>query len=146
MESRYYEACMSGSYGDVRALDRYSRSPVRAVGRWLEKTRSTYVAETDGQKVSPSQHVCENNNRCFLSGTGRHVDKSGVVQRRLFLHTHVHPRFFPLRVCRAGQRQTRAHRIGGIREDICRSHTQHVAHGSRIGILERASTGGFPQE
>jgi hypothetical protein len=29
---------------------------------------------------------------------------------------------------------------------ICRSYTQHVAHGSRIGILERVSTRGFPRE
>jgi transposase InsO family protein len=37
MESRYYEASMPGSYGGVRALARYSGSPVSAVGRWLEK-------------------------------------------------------------------------------------------------------------
>jgi hypothetical protein len=45
-------------------------------------------------------------------------EKSGIVQPRLFVHTHVHRRLFPLRVRRAGQRQTRTHRIGGIREDI----------------------------
>jgi hypothetical protein len=37
MESRYYEASMPGSYGGVRALARYSGSPVSAVGRWLKK-------------------------------------------------------------------------------------------------------------
>jgi hypothetical protein len=37
MESRYYEASMPGSYGGVRALARYSGSPVSVVGRWLEK-------------------------------------------------------------------------------------------------------------
>jgi hypothetical protein len=36
MELRYYEASMPGSYGGVRALARYSGSPVSAVGRWLE--------------------------------------------------------------------------------------------------------------
>jgi transposase InsO family protein len=37
MESRYYVASMPGSYGGVRALARYSGSPVSAVVRWLEK-------------------------------------------------------------------------------------------------------------
>jgi transposase InsO family protein len=37
MESRYYEASMPGSYGGVRALARYSGSPVSVAGRWLEK-------------------------------------------------------------------------------------------------------------
>jgi hypothetical protein len=37
MESRYYEASMPGSYGGVRALARYSGSPVTVAGRWLEK-------------------------------------------------------------------------------------------------------------
>jgi hypothetical protein len=37
MESRYYDASMPGSYGGVRALARYSGSPVSVAGRWLEK-------------------------------------------------------------------------------------------------------------
>jgi transposase InsO family protein len=37
MELRYYEASMPGSYAGVRALARYSGSPVSVAGRWLEK-------------------------------------------------------------------------------------------------------------
>jgi hypothetical protein len=57
------------------------------------KTRSLYVAQTDGQEISSPQDVCQNNKRCFSSGSGRY-EKPGAVQRRLFVHTHVHRRLF----------------------------------------------------
>jgi hypothetical protein len=50
------------------------------------KTRSLYVAQTDGQEISSSQDVCQSDKRCFSSGPGRY-EKSGIVQRWLFVHT-----------------------------------------------------------
>jgi hypothetical protein len=35
-ESVYYESSEPGSYGGVRALARYSGSPVKTVKRWLK--------------------------------------------------------------------------------------------------------------
>jgi hypothetical protein len=108
MESRYYEASMPGSYGGVRTLARYSGSPVSAVGRWLEKKDPYTLHKPTAKRFLRRKTFAKTINDVFSSGSGRY-EKPGTVQRRLLVHTYVHRRLFPLRVCGAGQRQTWAH-------------------------------------
>jgi hypothetical protein len=115
MESRYYEASMPGLYGGVRALARYSGSPVSVAGRWLEKQDPYTLHKPTAKRFLRRKTFAKTINDVFQANLADIRNLASFNDGYSYIRAST---FFPLRVCRASQRQTRTRRIGGIREAI----------------------------